>query len=246
VARRKSQAVAPKREVSATRRLSASEARQLGPGAEHYRAFVGPPDEYDSISATQFAILTAFGLREHHYLLDYGCGSLRGGRLLIPYLDTGRYFGLEPNTWLVDDGVDRELGRDILRIKQPKFLHHDTFGTAEFGRQFDYVLAQSILSHAGSDVLALILRQIRAALADDGLALVTVVEGSRKGPAPPGWIYPWVVPYERGEIRAATREAGLLAARLRWRHPRQRWYVLTTDRARMPGRRLRKLHGIPL
>lgn len=53
-------------------------------GDQHYRAYVGPPQNYDLISAMSFGLLTALGLRQHHSLLDIGCGSLRNGRLLIP------------------------------------------------------------------------------------------------------------------------------------------------------------------
>ncbi|MGH7086029.1 MAG: hypothetical protein ACREFN_13675, partial [Acetobacteraceae bacterium] len=67
------------RDDPAARDLSDADARALGPGAAHYTAFVGPPDEYDLMGATQFRLLTALGLRDHHRLLDFGCGSLRAG-----------------------------------------------------------------------------------------------------------------------------------------------------------------------
>src|SRR5437879_7690102 len=73
----------------------------LKPGDPHYRAYVGPPEDYDLIAAMTFNLLTTLGLRQHHSLLDVGCGSLRIGRLLIPYLNRGKYFGIEPNEWLV-------------------------------------------------------------------------------------------------------------------------------------------------
>ncbi len=66
----------------------------LKPGDPHYRAYVGPPLEYDLVGASQFRLLTTLGLRAGHRCLDLGCGSLRAGRLLIPYLDPGNYFGI--------------------------------------------------------------------------------------------------------------------------------------------------------
>jgi hypothetical protein len=56
-----------------------------------YRSYVGPSDEYDIMGATQFNLLTSLGLRENHTLLDFGCGSLRAGRLFITYLTKSRY-----------------------------------------------------------------------------------------------------------------------------------------------------------
>src|SRR6201998_4239980 len=93
----------------------------LKPGDPHYPAYVGPPEEYDLIAAMTFNLLTTLGLRQHHTVLDIGCGSLRVGRLLIPYLNTGNYSGIEPNKWLVDEGIQRETGRDQIRIKRARF-----------------------------------------------------------------------------------------------------------------------------
>ena len=83
----------------------------LKPGDPHYRAYVGPPQDYDLIAAMTFNLLTTLGLRQHHSLLDVGCGSLRIGRLLIPYLNRGKYFGIEPAEWLVAEGIRQELGK---------------------------------------------------------------------------------------------------------------------------------------
>src|SRR5438309_10445538 len=94
----------------------------LKPGDAHYRAYVGPPEDYDLIAAIAFNLLTTQGLRQHHTLLDVGCGSLRIGRWLIPYLNRGKYLGFEPNEWLVEQGIKRELGEALLEIKRPTFF----------------------------------------------------------------------------------------------------------------------------
>ena len=96
----------------------------------------------------QFDLLTRLGLREDHHLLDIGCGSLAVGRLLIPYLLPGRYFGLEPEEWLVGEGIANELGEDIQHVKRPTFSHDRNFTLTVFGRKFDYLVAHSIFTHA--------------------------------------------------------------------------------------------------
>ena len=73
------------------------------------------------MGATQFRLLCALGLRAQHHLLDFVCGSLRAGRFLIPYLDTGHYCGIEPNGWLIEDAIKSEIGADQIRIKQTPF-----------------------------------------------------------------------------------------------------------------------------
>src|ERR1041385_3836368 len=111
----------------------------LKPGDPQYRAYVGPPEDYDLIAAMTFNLLTTLGLRQHHSLLDVGCGSLRIGRLLIPYLNRGKYFGVEPNEWLIKEGIRRELGQSLVQIKCPTFLFSnspDTIAKAEIAFNF--------------------------------------------------------------------------------------------------------------
>ena len=120
----------------------------LPPGATHRRAYVGPPEIYDLVAALQFSLLTSLGLRDYHSLIDIGADSLRGGRLFITYLQSGQYFGIEPNEWLVKDGITHEIGQDMVRLKQPRFIYDDNFTLTAFDCQFDFLLAQSIFSHA--------------------------------------------------------------------------------------------------
>jgi len=212
------------------RNLSPARAARLDPGAEHYRAYVGPPGEYDVMGATQFRLLTALGLRETHKLLDFGCGSLRAGRLLIPYLLPGNYFGLEPNKWLIEDGIERELGRDILRVKRPTFRHDEDFKASHFGVKFDFMVAQSIFSHTGKDLATAALTDFRACLNADGLLLATFLQPEQLGNAPEfagaGWVYPDCVAYPIDSVIAMASACGLHAAPLQWPHPRQTWFAM--------------------
>src|SRR5580765_1750864 len=118
----------------------------LKPGHPQYRAYVGPPEDYDLIAAMAFNLLTTLGLRQHHSLLDIGCGSLRIGRLLIPYLNRRKYFGVEPNEWLVDEGIRRELGETLVQIKRPAFFFSESPDTISQAKiSFDFALALSRL-----------------------------------------------------------------------------------------------------
>src|SRR5579875_1380257 len=105
-----------------------------GRESDDHRSFVGPADQYDLIGAGQFALLYALGLRAHHRLLDIGCGSLRAGRMLIAYLEPERYVGVEPNRWLIDAALRRELGEGIIALKRPRFDANAEFALAHLGR----------------------------------------------------------------------------------------------------------------
>src|SRR3990167_3392523 len=114
-----------------------------------YRGFVGPKEYYDLKGAQQFNLLTLLGLREHHTLLDIGCGSLRAVRLFIPYLNPGNYFGIELYQWLVAEGQKYEVGDDLIRIKSPDIRINGVFDFSVFGRKtFDWLLAHAIFIHA--------------------------------------------------------------------------------------------------
>jgi SAM-dependent methyltransferase len=195
----------------------------LKPGDPHYRAYVGPPQDYDLIAAMAFNLLTTLGLRQHHTLLDVGCGSLRIGRLLIPYLNRGKYFGVEPNEWLVREGITRELGEALMQIKRPTFFFSDSPETiAQAKVSFDFVLAQSIFSHCGLDLIKNWLRAISRSLAQNGALIATFLIGEEDSPKT-GWIYPECVHYRPATLERAAADANLRFEIVDWKHPRQTW-----------------------
>ncbi len=202
----------------------------LKPGDAHYRAYVGPPEDYDLIAAMTFNLLTTLGLRQHHSLLDVGCGSLRIGRLLIPYLNRGKYFGVEPNQWLVDEGIKRELGEALLEIKRPEFFFSDSpEAIAQAKISFNFVVAQSIFSHCGLDLIKGWLSAISRSLAEDGALVATFLPGEEDSPTK-GWIYPGCVNYRPATLRQAAAEAGLRFELLEWKHPRQTWALFAASK----------------
>ena len=202
----------------------------LKPGDAHYRAYVGPPEDYDLIAAMTFNLLTTLGLRQQHLLLDVGCGSLRIGRLLIPYLNRGKYFGVEPNKWLVEEGIKRELGEALLEIKRPTFFFS---GSPEAITQakvlFHFAVAQSIFSHCGLDLIKEWLSAISRSLAEDGALLATFLAGEEDSPTK-GWVYPECVNYRPATMRQAAADAGLRFELLDWKHPRQTWALFAAPK----------------
>ena len=199
--------------------------------APRYRSAVGPPHKYDRIAAMQFNILTYLGLREHHRLLDVGCGSLRAGRLFIPYLLPDHYFGLEPQQWLVEEGIRHELGQDAVRIKRPTFSHADDFKLSVFGQDFDFVIANSIFTHAAEHQIRTCLSEVKKVLTSQGTMAATFIPGEenyegdkwRRG----------AVKYRPEYMRAMIEEAELDVATLGWPHPneKQRWLLIRHDGA---------------
>lgn len=193
------------------------------PGQAHYRAYVGPPEDYDLVAAMTFGLLAALGLRQQHRVLDIGCGSLRVGRLLIPYLNRGGYHGLEPNEWLVRDGIAREVGNDQIQIKQPRFIFAESARELiDDGSRYDYLVAQSIFSHCGKDLLEDWLAQAAILLSETGALVATYIDAASDTERT-GWIYPDCVSFTEATVQSLAQAHGLEFVPLEWHHPRQRW-----------------------
>jgi SAM-dependent methyltransferase len=196
---------------------------ELRPGADHYRAYVGPPVDYDLVAAMAFGLLTTLGMRQQHRVLDIGCGSLRVGRLLIPYLNRGNYTGHEPNEWLVREGIANEVGDDQVRIKQPHFVFTASAAPlVDDGRKYEFMLAQSIFSHTGPDLLEQWLAEASQLLDDSGVLVATFIPGESDCDGT-GWIYPDCVTFKPSTVAALAKRHGLDFVPLDWRHPRQSW-----------------------
>jgi SAM-dependent methyltransferase len=143
-----------------------------------YRSAVGPPDLYDVIGALQFRVMVGEGLREWHTFLDIGCGSLRGGRFFMVYLQPSRYFGIEPDQQLVYTGIQANLGESIWAVKKPEFHYSREFDLSYFNVQFNYILAQSIFSHAAPHMINKCLSEIQKVLAPNGTFIATYFKGT--------------------------------------------------------------------
>ena len=202
------------------------ELEKLKPGDHHYKAYIGPPLKYDLVGAMQFNLLTSFGLRDYHKLLDIGCGSLRSGKLMIPFLRKGHYYGIEPNNWLIEEGVKNELGNEIISLKSPTFNNSSNFELQSFKIEFDYLIAQSIFSHASKEQIIQCLSEAKAVMKKDGFFLATFVLG-KENYTGSEWVYPGCVTYQNEFIKKLVREQNLDAIKTKWHHPNgQTWYVI--------------------
>ena len=211
---------------------------ELSIGDHHYVAYVGPPSQYDFMGASQFNLLFTMGLRSTHRVLDFGCGSLRAGRFLIAYLDKGHYYGIDPNKWLIDEAIQNQVGGDLIRIKEPSFSYNSDFRVDQFSTSFDFIIAQSIFSHTGSELIRKSLASFHDSLNENGLILASFMEGSTDFFGAE-WVYPEIVHFRRSTLKRFAREAGLVADYIPWYHPRQTWYLFSKYKNRLPSRAMR-------
>lgn len=103
---------------------------------------------FEKTGRAQIESLIRYGLSPWHRLLDIGCGALCGGWWMIHFLDTGRYHGIEPNTFMFDAGVAHLVEPGLFEVKRPMFQHNDRYDFSGFGVKFDFFHAHSIWTHA--------------------------------------------------------------------------------------------------
>jgi hypothetical protein len=112
--------------------------------------------------------LIARGVRPDDTFVDYGCGTLRLGVLLIEYLEPGRYFGLDIDERILAVGREQlsaELvaaKRPVLEVISPESLRRVAARPPRWvcskgvlqhvppGQLDDYFQSLSILIHAGA------------------------------------------------------------------------------------------------
>lgn len=112
---------------------------------EDHRKCVG--GKWDEIGKLQIDFLKEQGLEKNMKFLDIGCGSLRGGRHLIHYLNPYKYFGIDCNQSLVDLGRRKELGINFWKVRDNNFVIDKNFDFSKFSKIFDMALAFSVFTH---------------------------------------------------------------------------------------------------
>mmetsp|Transcript_26276 Transcript_26276/g.47904 ORF Transcript_26276/g.47904 Transcript_26276/m.47904 type:complete len:401 (+) Transcript_26276:114-1316(+) len=210
--------------------------------SRHYRGYVGQAHTYGRTGASHFGLVTQAGLSEEHRFLDIGCGSLRLGRMLIPFLNHGSYFCMEPNPWLYQAALRYELSSHIIHLKAPTFINWVTdFKLPEEYGQMDVLFANSIFSHTAQDLLSTALTNLSGAMHSGSMLFASFfVDGLSTmgdGISCPrydelgvkGWLYsnPYCVRYDEDFLLQLCKQKGLQLERLDWPHDHQTWYAIS-------------------
>lgn len=146
------------------------------PALRRHRKADGSGKRFDVLGAQEFSVLAGLGLREQHTVLELGCGALRLGRLLIPYLLPGGYTGVETDGWLLGRSIEQEVGHDLVRLREAD-LRSDAETEPREGRGVhDFVVTRLALSPAQVDYTRQRLETARAALHANSLVVAFLVD----------------------------------------------------------------------
>ncbi|MGP0018991.1 MAG: methyltransferase [Candidatus Sulfotelmatobacter sp.] len=124
----------------------------LASAFERRQAMVGPSHLWEMKRNFQIRFLKSVGMTPDHYVLDLGCGVLRGGLPIIEYLAKGHYYGVEARKAVLDEGI-KALQEARLQSKVPTLLVIDDLSNATLDREFDLIWAFSVLIHMEDRIL---------------------------------------------------------------------------------------------
>lgn len=139
-------------------------------------------------------------------------------------MEPGHYYGIDPNQWLIDEGIRHELGKRLFESKRPVFSNDAEFNLSLFDRKFDFLMAQSIFSHTSQSQMRKILSEAAKVMHDRSIFLATYIPGDSDY-AGKEWSYPDGVSFTFNFVHKCSAEAELECAPVNWFHPKQQWLV---------------------
>ncbi len=135
-------------------------------------SLVGSPKLWKQKREFQIGFLKEQGLSPEHYILDLGCGTLRGGMPIIEYLETGHYFGIDVRPEVLVE-ARKELADAGMDGKEPTLVTQEQSDSIP-GERFDFIWAFSVLIHMDDSALARAMGLVQRCIARDGVFLANV------------------------------------------------------------------------
>jgi SAM-dependent methyltransferase len=120
--------------------------------------------------------LRSQGLQPHDYVLDVGCGGLAGAVFLAPFLEPGRYWGLEREPALVQAGLHLELPRAGVPTDRVNVLINEGFQLDAVPHGFDFAIASSLFPCVPFNSLAMCIAGVVRKLNHSGKFFATWFE----------------------------------------------------------------------
>jgi hypothetical protein len=124
---------------------------------------------------------------------------------------------VEPEEWLVREGLRRELGESILSAKEPRFFYTSSPAILDTAPPSHFALANSIFSHAPLAQVREWLQHLSAHLTSAGILSATYVAGEQDYEGQE-WVYPGCVRYRTETMQTLAESAGFQFVVLDWRH----------------------------
>ncbi len=134
------------------------------------------------------------GLRPEHRMLDIGCGTLRGGRHFVRYLDRSNYTGIDISPACIEAAKDL-IENEKLQDRMPTLIlnRERNMLFSEFKEKtFDFILAQSVFTHLPEDIIQECFQNIGKCMHGETAFYFTYFQSDeRQQIATKDFAYPW-------------------------------------------------------
>lgn len=153
------------------------------------RQWVG--GNWDLVSDWQYDYITNLqSVSSDTRFLDLGCGSLRLGHKLIPYLNGGMYVGIDFAQDIVEAAISKELDYNIQRKKRPQFIYNDNFDLSAIDKPIDIAWSYAVWIHLNDSVVRNALNNVKEVLKPGGVLYSTFGSIRTSGiPTPEDYVY---------------------------------------------------------
>lgn len=165
--------------------------------------------DWNASGPAQLERLIKYGMQPSHTMLDIGCGSLRGGMHFIQYLEPGNYWGIDISEDILE-AAQKMLHEHDLKDKRPTLAQNIDLTFSQFNRTFDYIHAQSVLSHMPVEDMEELFANIGSIMHADSMFLASFFEGDRYHPSVRNrnFFYPFITLQKMGEKNNLLVERG--------------------------------------
>ncbi|MCA9048710.1 MAG: class I SAM-dependent methyltransferase [Planctomycetaceae bacterium] len=127
----------------------------------------------------QFKTLLQHGLKREHDFLDIGCGFMRLGMKLVPWLSGNRYCGIDPIPEYLEL-ADRYMNEIVRCGKQYHLRAGTDVSPATFGRSFDFAMAHSVFTHMSFRQIEQCFSWLNSVMRPGGKLLFTICLGDER------------------------------------------------------------------
>jgi SAM-dependent methyltransferase len=140
----------------------------------------GGAEGWDRRGAFQVELLKRLGLQPDSSLLDFGCGPGRAMTHLVRFLSPGNYWGVDYHSGFIEAARQTARLAD-LDAKSPKLIVLQRMDFATMGRNFDFILAFSVLNHCSTMDRRAFFRNVASVMSPRTKIIVTHAKWFRQG-----------------------------------------------------------------
>lgn len=125
-----------------------------------HRDIVG--GRWEETALHQMQVILDEGLERHDHFLDIGCGCLRLGHMLVPWLDPGHYWGTDASRALMLRGHAEELTPEArARLPAEQLVEDRDFRFPDLPESISFALSWGVFTHLPAAPLGLALQNLQ-------------------------------------------------------------------------------------